>query len=52
MRFLDYIARHLKAGYTNSFYLMLDVMKKHGTIYDQMLANEIKLSLNAKGMIM
>ena len=54
MKLLDYIARHLKAGFTDSFYVMLDIMKVHGTITDQMLASEMELSLEAnssEGMV-
>ena len=57
MKFLDYIARHLKAEQTSSFYLMLGVMKKYGTITDHELANDMESSLqslngnSSKGMI-
>ena len=47
-KLLEYIARHLKAGYTYSFYLMLHVMKTHGTITAETLAEDIISSLDAK----
>jgi len=46
-KLLDYIAQHLKAGYTYGFYVMLNAMKSHGTIADQELANEMETSLHA-----
>ena len=55
MKLLDYIARPLKAGYTESFYIMLDVMKTHCTIAVEALANNMESSLqttSSKGMVM
>ena len=45
MKLLEYIARHLKAGHTNSFYQLLDVMKTRCTISAEMLANEMESSV-------
>ena len=52
MKLLDYIARPLKAGYTESFYIILDVMKTHCTIAVEALAKDMESSLQAKGMVM
>ena len=50
MKLLHYIARHLKAGYTDGFYLMLDIMKTHGTIANQNLAYDMESFLRTKGI--
>ena len=52
MKLLDYIAQPLKAGYTKSFYVMLDVMKTRCTIAVEALAKDMESSLQAKGMVM
>jgi len=46
-KLLHYIAQHLKAGYTDGFYVMLNAMKSHGTIPNQELANEMETFLHA-----
>ena len=45
MKLLEYIAQHLKAGHTNSFYQLLDVMKTRCTISAEMLAIEMESSV-------
>jgi len=50
-KLLEHISRHLKAGCTKSFHIMLDIMKKRGTIADQELANEMESSLLPKGSV-
>ena len=48
MKLLEYISHHLQAGYTESFHIMLDIMKTRGTIAEQKLANEMESSLLVK----
>ena len=45
MKLLEYIAQHLKAGHTNSFYQLLDVMKTRCTVSAEILANEMESSV-------
>ena len=41
---LEHVARHLKAGHTDSFYQLLDIMKTHGTSSAEELATDMELS--------
>lgn len=45
MKFLEYISKHLKTGHTDGFYLLLYIMKAHGTISTEMLANDMESSV-------
>ena len=45
---LDKIMTHLKDGDTNHFYALLDIMKVHGNVTDEELANAMEENLSLK----
>ena len=45
---LEKIMKHLKDGDTNHFYALLDIMKVHGNVADEELANAMEESLSLK----